>query len=723
MKSAVFTTFGTPFHADRGRAAWSRKTAATYLQLRPIFRNGPMGAVSVLICCVVIVMSQHARGQETAELPAAPLGESEQDVEILMRGPVHEAFAEPYVSDPEPGLVAPKQPPDPIEEIPAEREDVEGLQWIPGYWAWDEDRDDFIWVSGVWRKAPPGRTWVPGYWTEADGGWRWVSGFWTSAADGVVEYVPPPPESVESGPASPSPGDDYFYIPGCWVYQSDHYVWRAGYWTACRPDWVWIPSSYCWTPHGCVFVSGYWDYLPTHRGTLYAPVCFRRPVYLVDRYCYRPCCRIDTGPALFIHLFIHPRHHHYYFGDYYAAHYRSHIVPWVSISVRSHGYDPLHAFYAARHDHDSYLGRIRGWHHYFERHQEFRPAATLDAHRSRSRPLDLHVARFSRLGMLVNYDGRGPVLPVDDARRNRLVDSAQTAVIERLRALERQRAEWETRRREDRQRSDRDELARPFSLPTNAPVGITRPGVRDADRRMPSEPRAVAGSSLRDWLRQRAEQAGRDLDRRPEPSRDEGRVASPLRTGPSDRPDPRDRFGLRAAQEIPNALRSLPRSRSSAASPRSEGSSNTPGRWLERFQAAEGRDAVRSALPRASSSSDRGASSGSRSLPRIFSGLRSRSSPTPSNRSVAPAPRSGATGGSASAARRAPISLPNAARSGSPARGPSANRGGGLFGRSGGSSSGRAVRGPVGGGGRGPGVAGRGSAGGGRGSSGRGRGR
>src|SRR5262245_5986531 len=76
--------------------------------------------------------------------PAAPQG-----VDALASGPVHEAFAEPVVFNPEPGPVVPKQPPDPIEEVPPDQKpEGENVAWVPGYWSWDEERDNFVWVSG-----------------------------------------------------------------------------------------------------------------------------------------------------------------------------------------------------------------------------------------------------------------------------------------------------------------------------------------------------------------------------------------------------------------------------------------------------------------------------------------------------------------------------------------------------------------------------------------------
>ena len=104
--------------------------------------------------------------------------------------------------NPEPGPIIKKKPPDAIAEIPpAEKPDGDNIVWIPGYWSWDDDRQDYIWVSGVYRAAPPYQTWVPGYWEEVERGFQWTPGFWTAAAKNDVDYVPtPPPQSLENGP-------------------------------------------------------------------------------------------------------------------------------------------------------------------------------------------------------------------------------------------------------------------------------------------------------------------------------------------------------------------------------------------------------------------------------------------------------------------------------------------------------------------------------------------
>ncbi len=138
----------------------------------------------------------------------------------MTRGPVHEAFAEPLASDPEAGLIVPRQPPENIAEVaPDFKPEGDDVVWIPGYWAWDDDRDNFLWISGIWRKLPPGLRWIPGYWVDADadGDWQWVSGLWVPDQQDELAYRLAPPESLETGPNTPPPNDSYFWVPGCWM--------------------------------------------------------------------------------------------------------------------------------------------------------------------------------------------------------------------------------------------------------------------------------------------------------------------------------------------------------------------------------------------------------------------------------------------------------------------------------------------------------------------------
>jgi hypothetical protein len=299
-------------------------------------------------------------------LPGAKLAQPEQPgegPEVLAKGPVHEAFAttaEAPVASP----VVPKQPPEPIEELPPDQKPAgDNVQWIPGYWHWDDEAAKFIWISGFWRQPPPGRMWVPGSWREAKGGWQWVSGFWQEVnpnpqpgrgpVQPEIEYLPKPPETIELGPTVPAPDATSFYVPGSWVWRN-RYVWRPGVWVGHRASWLWVPARYHWTPAGYVFVDGYWDHPVATRGVLFAPVAFVRP--LRPAFVYTPVY-VVSEPALVGALFVRRGYSGYFFGDYFDNRYAGGFSPWcgtyarngftVGFGVgRTWGYDPLWSFYA-----------------------------------------------------------------------------------------------------------------------------------------------------------------------------------------------------------------------------------------------------------------------------------------------------------------------------------------------------------------------------------------
>src|SRR5262249_3547820 len=173
------------------------------------------------------------------------------------------------------------------EQPPDQKPEGENVGWIPGYWAWDDERSDFLWVSGFWRDVPPDRKWVPGTWQQVEGGFQWTPGFWAEEGLQEVSYVPPPPETVERGPSTPAPAEDSTYVPGCWVYRKTRFVWRPGFWVPFRPGWVWPPARYVWSPAGCVFVEGFWDHPLYDRGLLFAPVRLERAL-LARRWAFTP---------------------------------------------------------------------------------------------------------------------------------------------------------------------------------------------------------------------------------------------------------------------------------------------------------------------------------------------------------------------------------------------------------------------------------------------------
>jgi hypothetical protein len=284
--------------------------------------------------------------------------QSEETVDFLMRAPMHEAFAEIPLSKPLPNPVVERQPPEAIDELPPDyKPEGDNIVWIPGYWFWDEEREDFIWVSGVWRDAPEGQQWMEGYWheeTDANNvrvGFRWVNGFWQNAETTSLQYLPQPPDPIEVGPSMPAPSEDYFYVPGTWLYQQSRYVWRPGYYSVYIEDLVWVPPCYVWTPCGYLFRPGYWDKPIQERGVVFAPIYFREPVYLQPNYVFQPTCVIDTGLAILPHLFIRRNRCHYYYGDWYADRYLNYdFCSWSNLG--NHGfyhrqYDPLFNYYSA----------------------------------------------------------------------------------------------------------------------------------------------------------------------------------------------------------------------------------------------------------------------------------------------------------------------------------------------------------------------------------------
>ena len=109
---------------------------------------------------------------QAANARQGPGDDDQSGTEVLNRGPIHEAFANPITYDPTTGPVVPNEPSDPIEEQPPDQKpEGDNVQWISGYWAWDDERTDFIWISGIWREPPPDCQWTPGYWDQCDGGY------------------------------------------------------------------------------------------------------------------------------------------------------------------------------------------------------------------------------------------------------------------------------------------------------------------------------------------------------------------------------------------------------------------------------------------------------------------------------------------------------------------------------------------------------------------------
>ena len=271
--------------------------------------------------------------------------DTEKGVEVLTRGPIHEAFAEPSSINPRANPIIHQKPPMAIEELPPDQKpEGEHVQWIPGYFAWDEAGEGYIWISGLWRATPPGRQWMPGLWTSEGDGWQWVSGYWAVESQTEVEYLPQPPASIDMGPSAAAPDADSLYAPGIWVYQERRYLWRPGFWYRARADWFYNPARYTCSPAGYIFCDGYWDYPLHRRGMLFAPARFSLNVWATPEWSYQPRYALGSE-GLLSALFVRPDFGRYYFGDYYAPEYhRQGFVPWFDHRLSVKVPDPLFSY-------------------------------------------------------------------------------------------------------------------------------------------------------------------------------------------------------------------------------------------------------------------------------------------------------------------------------------------------------------------------------------------
>jgi len=291
--------------------------------------------------------------------PANPADQPQNDpkVHVEARGQVHEAFAQPYEAVANPTAINHKKPPDPIpEEPPNERPTGKNVNWIPGYWQWDPDRNDYTWTSGMWRDLPEGRHWVVGHWTQVADGYYRVRGHWAAQQEPDFQYVDKPPEPrQEQQPAAPDA--DSLWIPGNYFYADNSYQWRAGYYTAQRPGYVWQPAMYYWSPNGYIYSSGYWDYDPYDRGLLFAPVWFDGQPWLTSGWGYRPFYGLNLALA-WSSLFVRPGWG-YYYGDWYGSRYSGlGFQPWYGYGGSR--YDPLFAYQSWHYRNDpNWLANLR----------------------------------------------------------------------------------------------------------------------------------------------------------------------------------------------------------------------------------------------------------------------------------------------------------------------------------------------------------------------------
>lgn len=290
------------------------------------------GALVLLLGVLAADCPAQNKSRDAGQLAQPPA----EGFEVLLRGPLHEGFAQPVVLEPVDPLVVLKRPPRAPHELPPLLRPASAATiWLPGYWGWDDREQDFLWVSGVWRLPPPGMRWVPGHWSARGEGFAWTPGFWFPVQRTHLHYLASPPPPRATKPEQPAQDADKFYVPGYWAPTSEDYTWRRGHWADVHEGWVWMPTRHMPTPAGTVLAPGYWDYRLARRGVPFAPVLTTDAT--AQRGALIPRTAIDLS-KLSEFLFIWPAYGHYCFGDYFGGAARKlGIVPWFTASA-----DPLY---------------------------------------------------------------------------------------------------------------------------------------------------------------------------------------------------------------------------------------------------------------------------------------------------------------------------------------------------------------------------------------------
>lgn len=193
---------------------------------------------------------------------AAPLAKNPQ--------PIHEAFV-PRNRDLTPQQVINKPPPAPIAETPPPQPFPQTV-WIPGYWFWMHEKQDFVWICGVWRLPPPDHAWLPGIWKEVQEGWTYACGAWMpDQAKAPWVYSKNPPPSSQNENAGKPPSREYFWFSGFWELASSagKFQWLSGSWQKFDSKWILEPAHWIWRPEGYLLVPVYWDWHLDQRGQAY----------------------------------------------------------------------------------------------------------------------------------------------------------------------------------------------------------------------------------------------------------------------------------------------------------------------------------------------------------------------------------------------------------------------------------------------------------------------
>lgn len=240
-------------------------------------------------------------------------------------GPVHEA----YVVQEFGTLLleaVPTPPPSKITELVPEQIDSQSV-WLPGYWAWSRKYGIYLWVSGLWRRSPPGKQWISGEWQNTSEGWVWLKGFWSSMRLEDFAYISssPPDRIDEPIPTPPAPADSAFWVPGYWRFDNalQQFVWHSGQWDVLGANWVYFPPQYIWREKGYLFNPAYWDWPMDDRGLAFCSILINPND--IETIVYKP---VDGIHPLYVMELFFP-----YWPNFYCLfryHYFFHPDAWAS---------------------------------------------------------------------------------------------------------------------------------------------------------------------------------------------------------------------------------------------------------------------------------------------------------------------------------------------------------------------------------------------------------
>lgn len=305
--------------------------------------------------------------------------------DTLLSGPVHEAFMQPFNGTAASGVVVQATPPKPLREIaPRFIPQGDDIQWIPGYWSampGQNGDSQFVWVSGTFRRMPPGRKWMSGGWVQVADGHQWTPGAWVpedfSVQSSVVDATPT--AIADLGPVGEAPSANHMWVPPQHVLNDGQIVVQDGFWSEGNQNWVWTPARLIPTANGVIPVSGYWDHTISRRGQLFAPARFQNLSQIDSNVPFSPGVALDAE-RIALHLFVDPQSQQFLFGDFYGEQFTDlGITPWYQPAERLGGYDPILGFHARRMSRNGaqLTQRLRSWNQYFTGQVDARPPRTV----------------------------------------------------------------------------------------------------------------------------------------------------------------------------------------------------------------------------------------------------------------------------------------------------------------------------------------------------------